>query len=158
MTTNATTQTPYRMNFTPKFRPMETRVVVRRAEKDFHVPWISILIGLCVGSCLVSALMFYSTPKYVSHCPGPHDGTKNSIKALQSVAEAWRANHANECPTAQRLKEEKELAASSDIVDAWGTPYLIWCTSDATTVVSFGPDKTKGTEDDIAFPPMGVPR
>jgi hypothetical protein len=160
MTTPATNQSPYRMNFTSKFRPVETlvvtRVVSRPVERDFRVPWISLLLGLLAGSMLLSVALFvYSAPKIVD---GPRDETKSCIKALHAAAEAWRANHGNECPTVQRLKDEKELAASSEIADKWGTPYLIWCNDDATTVVSFGPDKKKGTEDDVVFPDPEVRR
>jgi hypothetical protein len=71
------------------------------------------------------------------------------------VAELWRGTHAaDECPTAQRLKDEGLIEKSTD---AWGTPFQITCSSDETTVTSFGPDK-KPSDDDIVMPrPDGSP-
>jgi hypothetical protein len=78
--------------------------------------------------------------------------TLNALKVLHTIAEAWRANHGNECPTVQRLKDERELAASTSTNDAWGSPYKVLCDESETHVVSFGPDRREGTADDVAFP------
>ena len=142
MSTPATTQTPYRMNFRPI---MGMRVSRRRMR------WAP--IASLVGFVLVAgatAVDVYMTPRFVSHCG--RDDTKTSLRAFHAVAEAWRANHGNECPTPQRLKDDKELAASSSLVDAWGSPYLIGCNEDTTIAMSFGPDKIAGTTDDVVFP------
>lgn len=80
------------------------------------------------------------------------DNTRNALKALHAVVEAWRANHGNECPTPQRLKDEKELDEASDCNDAWGSPYKVIRDDDSTTVYSFGPDRKEGTRDDMRFP------
>ena len=90
-----------------------------------------------------------------AHWPGaPADRTNAvaSVKSLHAVVEAWRANHADECPTLQRLKDERELAASTSVNDAWGAPYKIVCDDEVTRVISFGPDRREGTADDIVFP------
>jgi hypothetical protein len=96
----------------------------------------------------------FAEPKFC--CGLGRDTTKNTMKALHAVAEAWRVNHGNECPTPQRLKEDKELAASTDVRDAWAEPYEIRCDGEATTVISSGPDRRKGTTDDITFPERTV--
>ncbi len=80
------------------------------------------------------------------------DSTRNNLKALHAVAEMWRASHGDECPSVQRLKDDKDLAESSDLNDAWGSPYKIMCDDQSTTVSSFGPDRKEGTRDDIRFP------
>ena len=154
MTTHAT---PYRMNYQTTFRPAEIRVSPARARprRHLHVPWF-VACALLAGGLVASAVAVYSVPKFVDF---PRDPTKNSVKALHAVAEAWRANHMSEgCPTAQRLQEEKELATSSEIVDPWGSPYSIRCSDEATAVISFGPDKKSGTEDDIVFPDTRSPQ
>jgi general secretion pathway protein G len=113
------------------------------------VTLVEILIVLAIVGLIAGGIAVYAVPKFQQ---AQKDNTKNSLKALHAVVEAWRANHGNECPTIQRLKDEKELAASSDINDAWGDPYKIQCDDDNTTVYSFGPDKKEGTQDDIRFP------
>jgi len=80
-----------------------------------------------------------------------------SLKALHAVAEAWRANHGDECPSVQRLIDDKELSASSDTNDPWGSPYKILCNDDNTTTLSFGPDRKEGTRDDLRFPNVPPP-
>jgi general secretion pathway protein G len=113
------------------------------------VTLVEILIVLAIVGLIAGGIAVYAVPKFQQ---AQKDSAKNSLKALHAVAEAWRANHGNECPSVQRLKEEKELAASSDINDPWGDPYKVQCDDDATTVFSFGPDKKEGTQDDIKFP------
>jgi general secretion pathway protein G len=130
---------------------MKTTKRIRRLRRALSrgVTLVEILIVLAIVGLIAGGIAVYAVPKFQQ---AQRDNTKNSLKALHAVAEAWRANHANECPTAQRLKEEKELAASSDINDAWGDPYKIQCDDDATIVMSWGPDKKEGTQDDIKFP------
>jgi hypothetical protein len=118
MTTHAT---PYRMNYQTTFRPAEIRVSPARARprRHLHVPWLLACV-LLAGGLVASAVAVYSVPKFVDF---PRDPTKNSVKALHAVAEAWRANHMK-----------------------------------ATAVISFGPDKKSGTEDDIVFPDTRSPQ
>jgi general secretion pathway protein G len=127
----------------------ERRRLARRALAR-GVTLVEILIVLAIVGLIAGGIAVYAVPKFQQ---AQKDNTRNSLKALHAVAEAWRANHGNECPTVQRLKDEKELAASSDINDAWGSPYKIMCPDDENTVVmSFGPDKKEGSQDDIRFP------
>jgi len=159
MTTRPTTQTPFRMNF----RPMETpapspyrtnhRPPERRAPSHGKV-LLFFVAGFFFASTGASAALVYSTPKFCPDCG--RDPTKNAMKAVHAVAEAWRANHRGECPTLQRLKDEHELAASTDIHDTWGEAYAIRCDDESTTVISSGPDRQRGSEDDITFPTRAV--
>jgi len=84
--------------------------------------------------------------------PADRASVVSSLKALHAVVEAWRANHADECPTVQRLIDERELAASTSVADPWGSPYKIVCEEDATRAISFGADRREGTADDVAVP------
>jgi len=104
-----------------------------RVSRRRRVPWWAIGAVLLGVGALVGAVVIFSTPKFVSD-RAPR--TRNDLKAIHAVAEAWRANHGNECPTVQRLKDEKELASSTPIVDARGNPFVIRCTDDATFVIS----------------------
>ena len=126
------------------------KVLVRaRRARSRGVTLVEILIVLAIIGLIAGGIAVYAVPKFQQ---AQKDSARNSEKALHAVAEAWRANHGMDCPTTQRLKDEKELAASSDINDAWGTPYKIQCDDESTTIVSNGPDKKEGTQDDIRFP------
>ena len=57
----------------------------------------------------------------------------------------------NKCPSADDLVAEQYISALPK--DAWGTPIVITCPGkhepDPVDVVSWGPDKTADTADDI---------
>jgi hypothetical protein len=78
---------------------------------------------------------------------------KISAQDLQSVADGWRADNANRCPTFQLLEDEKQMSAGSSSKDPWGSPWEIDCEGESTLVFSAGPDHEERTADDIAFPP-----
>ena len=51
-----------------------------------------------------------------------------------------------------RAEAQKGELMRAEGVDKWGSPYEIVCTDDDIVVLSLGPDKRKGTDDDIRFP------
>lgn len=80
---------------------------------------------------------------------------RNDVIAIQPVAEKWVSDHGGECPTVERLREERELSPSSKIDDPWGNVYRIQCDSRGSGVVrvsSLGPDGKADTADDIRYP------
>jgi general secretion pathway protein G len=82
------------------------------------------------------------------------DTARLNASSLRHTAGVWRLSHpAEECPTAAQLRADKVLDKSSNLVDPWGSPYTISCADDDITVISPGPDKKIGTEDDIVAPP-----
>jgi len=113
------------------------------------VTLVEILIVLAIVGLIAGGIAVYAVPKFKE---AQIKTATTSLKNLQQIAEQWRANHGNDCPTVVRLKEDKELSAASDTNDPWGDPYKIQCDDDATIAYSFGPDKKEGTQDDIRFP------
>lgn len=72
---------------------------------------------------------------------------------LRTATMSWKATHPGEdCPSPDQLKKEKELDATANLKDPWGSLYKIKCDGDEITVSSPGPDKKEGTEDDIIVP------
>jgi general secretion pathway protein G len=110
------------------------------------VTLIEILIVLAIIGLIAGGVAIVAVPKYQA---AQVSATKIDAAKIHQIAEMWRAGHASECPTAERLKAEKEIGATSKITDAWDTPFEIICAEDGITVVSLGPDKKKGTKDDI---------
>ena len=113
------------------------------------VTLIEILIVLAIVGLIAGSVAVFAIPKFQQ---AQKDTTKNSAIALNQAAELWRTSHGTECPTAERLKAEKEIASTAKITDAWEMPYKIICDDDSLTVISFGPDKKEGTADDIRVP------
>jgi hypothetical protein len=126
MTTLATNQSPYRMNFTAKFRPMATRVVSRRVDKTRYrpVPWRTIAVLFVMGTCVANWIVLERAKLESRHAP------RNAALAnLHVVAEGWRLDHHGECPTVQRLVDEKELSAKVDV-----SGYEIACLGNETFI------------------------
>lgn len=74
--------------------------------------------------------------------------TQQDAKKVASAAEMYLSEH-DDCPTVDKLVEEKILSAKSHTKDAWDNAYTIECDEDGATVKSAGPDKQMGSEDDI---------
>jgi hypothetical protein len=53
------------------------------------------------------------------------------------------------CPTVQDLVDDKILDRQTNTKDEWGNDFAIECDEEGPTVVSAGPDKQMGTDDDI---------
>jgi len=113
------------------------------------VTLVEILIVLAIVGLIAGGIAVYAVPKFQQ---AQKDSAKTSLKNLQAIAELWRSNHGNDCPSIQQLKDEKALSAASDTNDPWGSPYKIQCDDESTLAISFGPDKKEGTQDDIKFP------
>jgi general secretion pathway protein G len=79
---------------------------------------------------------------------------KEGAAAWRHQVGIWRLSHpGDECPTPDRLRADRVTDKGSSSLDPWGSPYAIICADDDVTVVSPGPDKKVGTEDDIIAPP-----
>ncbi len=117
------------------------------------VTLVEILIVLAIVGLIGGTIAVFAIPKFQQ---AQKDTTRNSAIALQQAADLWRTSHGSECPTAERLKSEREIAATAKITDAWESPYKIICDDDSLTVISFGPDKKEGTADDIRIPETQV--
>jgi general secretion pathway protein G len=118
------------------------------------VTLIEILIVLAIVGMIAGGVAVYAVPKFKE---SQVKSAKISAQDLQSLADGWRADNGNDCPTPQRLKTEKQMSAGSSLNDPWGAPWKITCDGENTTVISFGPDKKEGTPDDIHFPPDEQP-
>lgn len=118
------------------------------------VTLIEILIVLAIVGMIAGGVAVYAVPKFKS---SQVKTAMISAQDLQQIADGWRADNGNDCPTPQRLKTEKQMSAGSSLNDPWGAPWKINCDGETTTVISSGPDKKEGTPDDIHFPPDEQP-
>lgn len=68
--------------------------------------------------------------------------------SIRGVAEYWLADHGT-CPSMVELREAGEVNESGRASDPWDTPWSIECEASRVIVISAGPDRQLGTEDDI---------
>jgi general secretion pathway protein G len=108
---------------------------------------VVVILGLIAGGVAVAVF-----PKLKK---AQVDTTTTSARALRSVAETWRSEHASDqCPTPQVLMNDHAIDSASKITDAWDDPFTIICQEDETIVTSPGPDKKENTADDIRVPAL----
>lgn len=133
---------------------MKTSRILRRVKRAASrgVTLIEILIVLAIIGLIAGGVAAVAVPKLEQ---ARKDTAKTDCRTIHPIVEAYRANHAGgQCPTVEQLRAEKELSATSNITDPWGTPYAVRCTDDDFYIVSFGPDKKESTQDDIRMPDL----
>lgn len=105
-------------------------------------------INVAAASAPASALPVAAEPD--PGTPAKISQAQLDAKVMHVVAEKWRVDHGDdECPSAERLKLDRELSASSSLEDPWGHRYEIRCVDFDTMVLSAGPDGQLDTSDDI---------
>jgi general secretion pathway protein G len=83
---------------------------------------------------------------------GARDGQESSradAMQIQTAAKAFRAQHADGCPTLSSLQEEEFLNRNARADDAWGNRFRISCEGSELAVSSAGPDGKSNNADDI---------
>lgn len=103
------------------------------------------IIGLVLGAVAVGVLPLFSKgQKGIAH---------NGTQTVENAYGLWRASHPDQdCP--ESIDDLKSvMKKGQELNDPWGTAYQITCPSAHDRdidVVSAGPDKKMGTDDDIA--------
>jgi general secretion pathway protein G len=107
------------------------------------------LIGLLTAAIAVGVMNTYNDGRIKT--------AKIACNQLRTAVQTHFVNHPEEsdCPTPAGMQEARELDAAMSIRDPWGTPYAVDCQVDEVVVISAGPDRKFGTEDDLRAP---VPR
>ena len=76
-------------------------------------------------------------------------------RTLRGAVKSWWVLTGNDgCPTVAQLVRGRVLDADSARADPWGSPWRIECSEGEVSVISDGPDRKAGTEDDIRAPPL----
>lgn len=74
--------------------------------------------------------------------------TRANGQAIRAAAVMYMTENDN-CPTVQDLLEARILDKKTNTKDEWDNDFAIECDEEGPSVVSAGPDKQMGTEDDI---------
>lgn len=139
-----TTRTMGAMNTTTRV----ARAARRAAQRG--VTLIEILIVLAIIGLIAGGVAVVAVPQFEK---ARITQGKQDVGRLQQAVELWRSqNPGGECPTMEKLKADKIVAASTKPADPWDSPYEIVCDPEDTIIVSYGPDKKKNTKDDLRVP------
>ncbi|HEX3849730.1 MAG TPA: hypothetical protein VHW01_02120, partial [Polyangiaceae bacterium] len=103
------------------------------------------IIAMVAGGVAVFAL-----PKYKE---AQIKNAETGARIVRTAVQQWQAaNNETSCPTISQLVQEKQLDPGQSTNDSWNQPFTLTCTDDEVIISSNGPDKKKGTKDDITVP------
>jgi len=130
----------------------EPTIDFRRAARALErgVTLVEILIVVAIIAMVASGVAVFALPKYKE---AQKKTAETGARVIRSAIQDWqRVNNESTCPTMSQLVQEKNIDSAANTEDPWGEAYILTCTDDDVIVMSKGPDKKKGTADDIRVP------
>ena len=135
--------------------PIETPELFARARRvrraiERGVTLVEVLIVVAIIAMVASGVAVFALPKYKE---AQIKSAETGARVIRGAIQNWqRVNNEVSCPTMSQLVQEKELDSATTTEDPWAQPYILQCTDDDVIVASNGPDKKRGTPDDIRVP------
>lgn len=124
------------------------RNVQRRRARG--VTLFEVLIVVAILAMVAGGVAAFALPKFQS---AQKQQAETGARVVRTAVQQWQAaNNEVSCPTISQLVQEKHLDPGQSTNDPWGQAYTLNCADDDVTVISGGPDKKKGSKDDIAVP------
>jgi general secretion pathway protein G len=131
------------------FRSQEKLSRARRAVAR-GVTLFEVLIVVAILAMVAGGVAFFALPQFKKAQVQTAEG---AARIIRQAAQQWQAaNNESTCPTMSQLVQEKHLDPGQNTNDPWGMPFSLNCADEDVTVSSNGPDKKKGTKDDISVP------
>ena len=123
---------------------------LRRLRRLRGVTLFEVLIVVAILAMVAGGVAVFALPRF-------QDSQKKTAEAgartIRMAVQQWQAaNNETSCPTMSQLVQEKQLDPGQTTKDSWNMDYTLTCTDDEVFVQSNGPDKKKGTKDDILVP------
>lgn len=139
-----------RMDDTLKLRRLR-RLRARRAARG--VTLVEVLIVVAIIAMVAGGVTVFALPRYRD---AQKKTAETGAQTIRRAVQSWQAsNNEVSCPTMSQLVQEKFLDTGTGSKDPWGEDYQLNCTEDEVFVTSKGPDKKKGSKDDIKVPKSG---
>ena len=116
------------------------------------VTLIEVLIVVAILAMVAGGVAVFALPKFKE---SQIKQAEIGARVIRSAVQQWQAaNSESTCPTISQLVQEKDLDPGQNNNDPWNKPYSLNCSDDEVTVISSGPDKQKGTKDDVVVPKL----
>jgi general secretion pathway protein G len=135
------TETP---TLTNKIRRHQ-RLLRRKRRAQSGMTLIEIMIVMVIMALIAAGAGFAIIP---SLNKAKIKATRGDAKSIGSAATMYLAEN-KDCPTVQKLVDDKILDKKNRTKDAWDNEYMIECDEDGPVVRSAGPDGQMGNDDDI---------
>ncbi|MGE5783972.1 MAG: type II secretion system protein [Myxococcales bacterium] len=122
-----------------------SRRVLERGVTLVEVMIVVAILAMVAGGATVFALPRYRDAQVKS--------AETWARTIRAAVQNWQSStNETSCPTISQLVQEKHLDSGTSTLDPWGQSFTLTCTDDEIFVLSNGPDKKKGTKDDIQIP------
>jgi prepilin-type N-terminal cleavage/methylation domain-containing protein len=126
----------------------KNRLRLRRRARGYNL--IEILVVLAIIGLLVSV----AAPRAIDQWNESRKKTTLlNAQGLRLGVNLWKLRGLDGCPSPAALIAARLVERGASPEDPWGTTFEISCDDDGVTVTSAGPDRRRGTEDDIIAPP-----
>jgi type II secretory pathway pseudopilin PulG len=109
-----------------------------------------VLIVVAIVAMVAGGVTVFALPRYRE---AQIRSAETWARTIRAAVQNWQStSNETSCPTIAQLVQEKHLDSGSTTVDPWGQQFQLTCSEDEVFVLSTGPDKKKGTKDDIQIP------
>jgi len=126
--------------------------VLRHVQRG--VTLVEVLIVVAIIAMVAGGVTVFALPKYNE---AKKTTAETGARTIRQAAQAWQVTTGESgCPTVSQLVADKQLDPGTNTTDPWGSAYLVQCADDEIVVTSPGPDKKKGSTDDIKVPKTAV--
>jgi general secretion pathway protein G len=114
---------------------------------------VEVLIVVAIIAMIAGGVSVFALPRYRD---AQIKSATTGAQVIRGAIQQWQAaNNETTCPTVNQLVQEKFLDPGAASVDPWNQGYTLTCEGEDVAVGSAGPDKKKGTADDIRVPKTG---
>lgn len=114
------------------------------------VTLFEVLIVVAILAMVAGGVAAFALPKFKE---AQKSQAETGARVMRTAIQQWQAaNSESTCPSISQLVQEKHIDPGQSTNDPWAQPYTFVCSDDDVTVISAGPDKKKGTKDDISVP------
>lgn len=111
---------------------------------------VEVLIVVAIIAMIAGGVAVFALPQYQK---SQITAAETGARVLRGAIQQWQKdNMETSCPTVEQLVKEKFIDTGTNTTDPWNQPYSLSCPDGEVVVVSAGPDKKKGTADDIRIP------
>ncbi len=123
---------------------------LRRLRRTRGVTLFEVLIVVAILAMVAGGVAVFALPKFQQ---SQIKVSETGARTMRMAVQQWQAaNNETSCPTVSQLIQDKQLDTGQNTNDPWGQAYNLNCSDDEVTVISNGPDKKKGSKDDISVP------
>jgi general secretion pathway protein G len=123
----------------------------RRLERG--VTLFEVLIVVAILAMVAGGVAVFALPRFKE---AQVKTARTAAQTIRGAVHQWQLNNGDSaCPTVSQLVEEKYLDKGTNTVDPWNQAFSITCNEAEVVVSSSGPDKKKGTLDDVTVPQAG---